>query len=1098
MGLVWSGVHVTDGVPVAIKILSPPRRLGPAAQRAFRSEIRTIASLNHRGIVRVFDAGEVPPEVAARDERIEANSPYLVMELAGGGSLKSLRQLLPWRELKVLLSEVLGALGHAHARGVIHRDIKAGNILLCTPRQPRAGVRLADFGISFAIDQEGPIGLASGTPAYMAPEQLKNLWRDFGPGTDLYALGCLTWKLTTGRMPFRGDEATLIRQHLETPLPPFQPVIQVPNGLEAWLSNLLSKDIRDRYSLAADAADALSELQLVRAPRDSSTPRDPTWRHEDGQRGDAWLSGCGLGLYAVRTVPFVGRESERDVLWDAVCRTAESGIPRALIIQGPTGVGKSRLVEWIGQRAHETGLAQTLRAEHTAAHSPADGITSMFSRHLGIQSLSRDEAAHRVARWLVGHGAPSSPLCSAVVELLWRPSPEHPGEATPVPSATESDRIGERILTIEAHQRPVIVWIDDAQWGEDALRFVAHVLDQPRLRPVLFLITAQSEALAEAGVAQQTVTTLLARSDVDSLAIEPLPPREHRGLVRRLLGFDGELIHQIAERTGGNPLFALQIVGDWVQRGILRPSRDGFRLEPGADLSLPPSLFQAWSQRATRLLQGLDHPLRRALELAITLGRNVRQDEWQAVCQDLGLEAEIPDRVAEILKINGLALTHEEGWSFAHGMLVECLRALGSERPHWTSDHVRCASVLAARGAEHARIGRHLYEAKDWSRAADHLHRASEQAIGAGSKVVQSLVTLHSDALCRLAPPPLDPRWARAALLQTCALQVMNQFDEATNRALRGLELARDCALPRVEAKLHWQLGEIAKRRGQLDIAKREVEQALTLSQSIDDADGVAYAHQGLAHIELLSGRFEPALTHLEHARSYYAQHGDDSGVGSCRRFEGDIARLRGDVDAARRHFREALALHERAGDRDAALSARHGLAEVDRLAGDVAAAEAGYRIVADACEALGDPDPIPHFNLAMCLIDRKRWTDARAIFERIGQQWERQGLLGYLAVAQVCLLPCLAALNDWATAEQVLHRAEGLITDTQMVDLDVATAAELAARQGMDRGKSEWTARTALLAADQWEALQQPDGAQRCRALARLARQYDEDVPFD
>src|SRR5690606_36721832 len=145
----------------------------------------------------------VPPDVAAAaGGRLAPASPYLVMELAEGGTLGP-QHVKSWAELLAVLSDVLSALAHAHARGVVHRDTKPSNVLVASDT-----FTLAAFGSAHALNArshgEPSAPLSAGTAWFMAPEQILGLHRDEGPWTDLYAVGCLAHLLACGKLPVPG------------------------------------------------------------------------------------------------------------------------------------------------------------------------------------------------------------------------------------------------------------------------------------------------------------------------------------------------------------------------------------------------------------------------------------------------------------------------------------------------------------------------------------------------------------------------------------------------------------------------------------------------------------------------------------------------------------------------------------------------------------------------------------------------------------------------------------------------------------------------------------------------------------------------------
>ncbi|WP_447034016.1 serine/threonine-protein kinase [Streptomyces hypolithicus] len=236
MGEVWRATDEVLGRPVAVKLLLGSEADTSAAAR-FRLEAQTAARLSHPHLVAVFDFG-------AWQDRF-----YLVMELVEGTSLA--QDLLAEGALGAdrvarIAAQASAGLAAAHRQGVVHRDIKPGNLMTSFD----GTVKIADFGIAQFIDDPGAAlttaGQIVGTSLYLAPERA--LGRPAGPASDMYSLGCVLYQLLAGRPPFQSDTATgTIYQHVDAaPMPPRQLGVDVPGPFEAYLLRLLAKQPADR------------------------------------------------------------------------------------------------------------------------------------------------------------------------------------------------------------------------------------------------------------------------------------------------------------------------------------------------------------------------------------------------------------------------------------------------------------------------------------------------------------------------------------------------------------------------------------------------------------------------------------------------------------------------------------------------------------------------------------------------------------------------------------------------------------------------------------------------------------------------------------
>ncbi|MGI8910044.1 MAG: Stk1 family PASTA domain-containing Ser/Thr kinase [Rubrobacteraceae bacterium] len=237
---------------VALKVLWDNYARDEEFVERFKREARSAGSLSHPNIVQVYDRGET-----------EDGTAYMAMECVSGGTLKDRivrEDPLSPEEAATVAIQVAGALGAAHERGVIHRDIKPHNILLSSSGE----AKVTDFGIAraAAATTATRTGRVLGTANYMSPEQA--LGQRVDPRTDLYSLGVVLFEMLTGELPFRGDSPiTVSMKHInEPPPPPKELNPDLPEGVNALVLKLLAKDPDDRY---ADAEDLIEDLERMKA-----------------------------------------------------------------------------------------------------------------------------------------------------------------------------------------------------------------------------------------------------------------------------------------------------------------------------------------------------------------------------------------------------------------------------------------------------------------------------------------------------------------------------------------------------------------------------------------------------------------------------------------------------------------------------------------------------------------------------------------------------------------------------------------------------------------------------------------------------------------
>jgi tetratricopeptide (TPR) repeat protein len=589
MGEVWEGRHPPTGSRVAVKLVT---RTGSDAD-ALREEIRRVATLDHPNVVPLLDTGVVDAAVERRSEgRLPAGTPWYAMPLFTGGALDAWGRRLSWRELRPLLRGLLAGLGHAHAHGVVHLDVKPSNVLLRgSPALGAEGVALADFGIATTV--AGDRRSTGGTPAYLAPEQ-RLRGGDLGPWTDLYGVAGVAWALLAGRAPRAAGEPV-------GALPPLPPELGVHPAVAEWIAWLGGGDPRARPRFAGEADAGLlalpeTETGLVPAPRGPAPVPGATVTFDaldgdDAAVGDGGapapdlplpplparppapalhLPHPGLGIFALRyrRPALVGRDAEVQAGWDAL-RAVAAGGAATVRWAGPSGVGRTAVLETLVALARAHGFVA-----------------------------------------LTGSGRTAAPL--AVTGA--------PGLARVVRAVRAGDeRAAVTSIAALATQRPVLVAFDDADLEPSLRRWAELLGDLP-------------------GVCVAVVSAApLAGERLVELA--PLADPEMRRLVELLVRADPELAGRLVAGARGFPGYVVGRLARWSEEGLLWSGPDGVALaatvtaEEGEPVEL------------TELVAGLPGA-RRALTVLALLGVT-RDDAWARAGAAAGvpLDPRLVDRV---------------------------------------------------------------------------------------------------------------------------------------------------------------------------------------------------------------------------------------------------------------------------------------------------------------------------------------------------------------------------------------------------------------------------------------------------------------------
>lgn len=1124
MGVVYEATHEVLGIPAAVKVVTARRALDPEFAAAFRREVRATAALHHPHVIAVHDLGTIDEAATQRfGGRLLAGSPYLVMELAGGGSLSELLvDSLDWEQQRRILLQLLDALGHAHARGLVHRDIKAGNVLL----DAVGDVRLADFGLAQAAEERTDAGsteMASGTALYMAPEQLAGHWRDYGAWTDLYAVGVLAWRMASGGFPFAGDNVYAIAfAHAQGRRQPFSPTSEVPVGFQEWLEQLLAPAPGERYQRAADAAWALAgleglDLRRARAPasridaeapptvvesrpasaadlsaqtllqpapalvvppptadrarRASLTPMAATWRSDEQERREALpLPGAGLGLFGVREVPLVGRGPERDLLWAALLEAERQGECRVALLRGGPGSGKSHLARWFAQRAEELGAATALTARHGPTTSPDHGVGPMMSRWLRCQGLGPQEASQRVGQLLGGAGCDDPWLARGLAALV-SPSAESTG-----PDPAEQRRLLRAALDALRGDRPLILWLDDLQWGDDALTFARYLTQARPPIPAVVVGTVRDDLLTERPGAARSLALLEALPAARSMQLGPLQDGEQRDLLARLVGLSDELLDELTRRTEGSPMLALQLLGDWIDRGALQAGARGFTLA-GVELhGLQDRIQDLWRARVARALAGQGGGADLQLAIGAVLGTTVENREWRAACAAAGVPG--PDATLERLVGAGLARAQRDTWAFGHGLLRATILRTAEEAGRLAIAHEAAAAAVEARWprgqpGRAERLGEHLRVAGRLDRAIDLLLVGVEEAAARSEYERANRILERVDEALEAGTGTADPRRGAASLLRCAVLRHQNRLDEAQLLLEELLPEAERLGWPLVAAEATTTLGDVIHHVGDVAAAEPLVHAGLARHRQLGDDEGALHARRILASLHRIAGRYDEAAELLAGVIQGQREQGARHKLANALRDLAILEVARGRPERAVELCEEAASIYEAIGMRMGLVRTLNtlgtALAEQGRLQDALARFEEGRQLDAIVQCGLG---PMLWMNTGLVAAragDIEAAERACAEVNAAVSGRHRDSFLPYLQSVQLVI----AAARGLSVASLAGALAE---TTRGHADADVARMAELAAQRSGD-------ADCRALAIRLWDEAGRPEEAERLRS---------------
>lgn len=577
-GVVWHAYDDVLDTDVAVKVVKSNLAMHRRFRARFAREVAIGARIVHPHVVPVHDSGYLP-----------GGEPFVALGYAMGGSLADLLKLRPAiADVLRLMDEVLDALSAIHGLLLVHQDLKPSNVLLYAGNDGTVHAWVADLGVADALAElNRDRKVISGTPGYMAPEQLTGRTQDLGPWTDLYAVGLMLHETLTGERPHAGEgRQDLLEARLRPPPPiPTGPDSPVPVALSELVATLLDPEPRQRFDRAVDVRRALRDAvrgssfrERVRGvsgnvtsslstapvlvtgeyplsvptptgripegvPRWNRVAPDPIPPHPPPEYGWEAPARSSLELFALREVPLVARERERQVLWDAAREVVALTAPRVVLVVGEAGSGKSRLVSSVATALDSGGWLEAVRLRY---HSPAgvdDGYRGAVRDLLVPWNDSREGMEARLARWIARDRQviPTSVRDEAAILTRWCGYLSE-GEL-PVTDAVGLAYLY-RHLDARGWRGGSCLVIEDAHHARadgDGLSIAEALLDKTiGERPVLVLVTLSAESLARDGGLRRKVEGLQERG-ARRIGLRRLNLTETRKVVQESLLLEPEL-----------------------------------------------------------------------------------------------------------------------------------------------------------------------------------------------------------------------------------------------------------------------------------------------------------------------------------------------------------------------------------------------------------------------------------------------------------------------------------------------------------------------------------------------------------------------------
>ena len=955
-----------SGRDVAVKVLPLDAVDDEVDVQRFEREAALAASIVHPNVIGIFGSGR------------EHGVLWTAMELAAGETLRQrLRRAgrMSAADTIAIGRQVLSALVAAHDKGVLHRDIKAENVMVAED----GSVKVLDFGI--AKIATGPaltrVDEIIGTVEYMAPEQI--LGDPVSPAADLYAVGVLLFELLTGELPFAGTSpAALVYNQLnEEPAAPSSLQSSVPRSLDRLVLRLLAKLPEDR----CDSATALRELETVARRQDLTDLTGLTGSPSSTTEMEA-------AQFRSRNFrpAFVGRDGEMQTLMSHLEPLASGG--RTVFIAGEAGVGKTRLTEEFRRRASANGM---LCLAGSCLFDNSLGPYMPFMDALGeLFNLSDDELSPDERQALVDQLQDQSPELASLAKSSTTTAKVRTSFTAALGTEQGDDAARLRffdaifeVLHTAARQRPLVLILEDVHWSDDgSLNLFSHLVRRIADAPILLVVTYRPEE------ANDSLAKLLSQLDEDG-GLDRLPlGRLSRSAVVRLAEslfleaeFGDDFDDFLYAQSQGNPFIAIEILKLLRSQQVLFCENDLWQVDPGFATQALPERVNALVLRRIDLLASEEREL---LQLAAVIGQRFNSTTLEA--------ASGMSRIALLKQLFRLEKQHrlisavDGTYEFTHSKIREVLY----EEIPWElrREYHRSVATILSRSAadiDDSELGHHLFRGERFAEALRCLERAAVAAARLFSWREAGRLFDQAAEACQQSDGDVGRLLAALRSSGRCYAN-LTAYDQATQRMVQMQAVAVTAQRPTDEADAVTQMGRVDLHCGRFNEATTAFGHAIGLVRQSTDAAaravyGRALLNWGTADFE--SGRYAEADEHWQEARLSLQE--DPAELSNCLNNLAVLATVRGEFDAALQLYQQVLAV--------------------------------------DLKSQSLDQMSLTHLNMSMIASDQERWDDALELSARSLELCRQSRMFAHEPMIHLSCAEALMGKGD-AAAQQSLAAA--------------------------------------------------------------------------